>query len=91
MPESVIEIRDLRAGYGRSVVLHGISVTLDAKSVSVVLGPNGAGKTTLIRAICGGIPALAPDVACAAPESPMAATDILMFASSRLAARGGPP
>jgi branched-chain amino acid transport system ATP-binding protein len=57
VPESVIEIRDLRAGYGRSVVLHGISVTLGAKAVSVVLGPNGAGKTTLIRAICGGIPA----------------------------------
>jgi branched-chain amino acid transport system ATP-binding protein len=57
MPANAIEIRDLRAGYGRSLVLHDISITLDAKSVSVVLGPNGAGKTTLIRAICGAIPA----------------------------------
>jgi branched-chain amino acid transport system ATP-binding protein len=57
MPVDAIEIRDLRAGYGRSLVLHDISITLDAKSVSVVLGPNGAGKTTLIRAICGAIPA----------------------------------
>jgi branched-chain amino acid transport system ATP-binding protein len=57
MPTDAIEIRHLRAGYGRSLVLHDISITLDAKSVSVVLGPNGAGKTTLIRAICGAIPA----------------------------------
>jgi branched-chain amino acid transport system ATP-binding protein len=57
MPVNAIEIRDLRAGYGRALVLHDISITLDAKAVSVVLGPNGAGKTTLIRAICGAIPA----------------------------------
>jgi branched-chain amino acid transport system ATP-binding protein len=55
--ESVIELDDLKAGYGRSTVLHGISVAFNAKSVSVVLGPNGAGKTTLIRSICGAIPA----------------------------------
>jgi branched-chain amino acid transport system ATP-binding protein len=55
--QSGIELVDLEAGYGRAAVLHGISVTFDAKSVSVVLGPNGAGKTTLIRSICGAIPA----------------------------------
>jgi branched-chain amino acid transport system ATP-binding protein len=51
-----IEVKDLRASYGRATVLHGVSLSLETNEVSIVLGPNGAGKTTLLLAICGAIP-----------------------------------
>lgn len=49
----VLEISDLVAGYGRIRVLHGISFSVEEKSVAVLLGANGAGKTTTLRAISG--------------------------------------
>jgi branched-chain amino acid transport system ATP-binding protein len=50
---TVLEVRDLRAGYGGATVLHGINLTVQDNEVVVVLGANGAGKTTLMRAISG--------------------------------------
>jgi branched-chain amino acid transport system ATP-binding protein len=51
-----LELTDVRAGYGRIEVLHGISLTAPAGSVVALLGPNGVGKTTTLRAISGTIP-----------------------------------
>jgi len=48
----MLEILDIDAGYGRTRVLHGVSIPGSAKVVSV-LGHNGAGKTTLLRATIG--------------------------------------
>jgi branched-chain amino acid transport system ATP-binding protein len=53
---ALLEVRDLRAGYGAAAVLHGLDVEVGPGEVVVVLGANGAGKTTLLRAICGLIP-----------------------------------
>ncbi|HSZ36403.1 MAG TPA: ATP-binding cassette domain-containing protein [Acidimicrobiales bacterium] len=47
---------DVRAGYGRIEVLHGISLEVRAGTSMALLGPNGAGKTTLLGAISGQIP-----------------------------------
>jgi branched-chain amino acid transport system ATP-binding protein len=44
---------DVRAGYGRIEVLHGISLEVRSGSSLALLGPNGAGKTTLLKAISG--------------------------------------
>ena len=44
---------DVRAGYGRIEVLHGISLEVQSGSALVLLGPNGAGKTTLLKTISG--------------------------------------
>jgi branched-chain amino acid transport system ATP-binding protein len=49
----LLEITDLRAGYGPSLVLHGISLKVDEGEIVVILGANGAGKTTTMRAIAG--------------------------------------
>ena len=49
----MLEITDLRAGYGRTEVLHGVSVTVPDDAVVSVLGHNGAGKSTLLRAVAG--------------------------------------
>ena len=48
-----LEISELRAGYGRVEVLHGIDLGIAPGSVLGLLGRNGAGKTTLLRAIMG--------------------------------------
>ncbi len=53
---------DVRAGYGRIEVLHGISLTVRSGSAMALLGPNGAGKTTLLNAISGQIPLTAGTV-----------------------------
>ena len=48
-----LELENLRAGYGRVEVLHGIDLTVDSGTVLGLLGRNGAGKTTVLRAIMG--------------------------------------
>ena len=50
---SLLEVTDLRAGYGHVNVLHDIGLTVDDGEIVVVLGANGAGKTTTISAISG--------------------------------------
>jgi len=46
-------VRDLRAGYGESVVLDGITLELPAGESLALLGRNGTGKTTLINTLVG--------------------------------------
>ncbi len=49
----MLEIDTVHVGYGRSTVLHGVSLTMPADGVVAVLGHNGAGKSTLLRAAAG--------------------------------------
>ena len=53
----MLELVDVRAGYGRSEVIHGVSLTVPTDGVAAVMGHNGAGKTTLLRAAVGLLPA----------------------------------
>ncbi len=46
-------IENLRAGYGKVQVLHGVSITVPKGKVVTLIGSNGAGKTTTMRAISG--------------------------------------
>lgn len=48
---AILEIRELRAGYGRRTVLENISIALAAREWFVLLGPNGCGKTTLLDCV----------------------------------------
>lgn len=50
---SLLELRDLRAGYGDAVVLDGVSLALAEGGSLAVLGRNGVGKSTLLRALVG--------------------------------------
>jgi branched-chain amino acid transport system ATP-binding protein len=50
---ALLEVNDLRAGYGAGEVLHGIGFRVEQGGVTALLGANGAGKTTTLRAICG--------------------------------------
>ncbi len=50
---TLLEVRDLAAGYETGQVLFGVDVTVERDEVVSLLGRNGAGKTTTIRAIVG--------------------------------------
>jgi branched-chain amino acid transport system ATP-binding protein len=49
----LLNVRGLSAGYGEAVVLHDISLSLDAGQTLALLGRNGTGKTTLINTLAG--------------------------------------
>ena len=52
----MLEISNVRAGYGVINVLWDVSMQIPAGQLTTIIGPNGAGKTTLLRAIMGLIP-----------------------------------
>lgn len=49
----LLEVEDLRAGYGSLPVLQGISLEVEEGETAVLLGLNGAGKTTTVLALAG--------------------------------------
>jgi branched-chain amino acid transport system ATP-binding protein len=56
MPDPVLELDGMRAGYGEAVVLDGISLALPPHGSLALLGRNGVGKTTCLLAIMGFVP-----------------------------------
>jgi branched-chain amino acid transport system ATP-binding protein len=52
-PGAALELRNIRAAYGRIEVVHGVSLTVPAGCVVALLGPNGAGKSTLLKVASG--------------------------------------
>jgi branched-chain amino acid transport system ATP-binding protein len=57
MSTPLLQVTDLRAGYGKAEVLHGLSLQADKGSVITVIGPNGAGKSTFLNSLMGILPA----------------------------------
>ncbi len=51
--EPLLEVQDLRAGYGDGDVLCGVDLKVEPGEIVAVLGSNGVGKSTLNRAISG--------------------------------------
>jgi branched-chain amino acid transport system ATP-binding protein len=49
----VLELKNLKAAYGRIEVLHGVDLVVPVGSVVALLGPNGGGKTTTLKVIGG--------------------------------------
>ena len=49
MPTPAVEVADLRMTYGTKTAIDGLSLTVEAGSITAVLGPNGAGKTTTLE------------------------------------------
>ena len=49
----MLAITDMSVGYGRVLVVHGVSVSVEAGQIVSIVGPNGAGKSTTLLAIAG--------------------------------------
>jgi len=50
---TMLVVDDLFSGYGKSQVLHGVSLSVDEGEIVALIGANGAGKTTLLKTISG--------------------------------------
>ncbi|CAJ2375890.1 MAG: ABC transporter ATP-binding protein [Gammaproteobacteria bacterium] len=48
-----VSVENLRAGYGRMEILHGIDLCIARAQSLCLIGPNGAGKSTVLHAIFG--------------------------------------
>ena len=59
---STLELVDVHSGYGKSEVLHGVSLRIGAGEVVSLLGRNGMGKSTTLRTIVGLLQLRAGDI-----------------------------
>jgi branched-chain amino acid transport system ATP-binding protein len=53
MTQAILELKEVRSGYDKNEVLHGVSLRVERGNNTALLGANGAGKTTLLRTISG--------------------------------------
>jgi branched-chain amino acid transport system ATP-binding protein len=53
MPDTLLQIEGLSAGYGEAVVITDISLQLAQGHTLALLGRNGTGKTTLMNTLAG--------------------------------------
>ncbi|MGB0683216.1 MAG: ABC transporter ATP-binding protein [Magnetovibrionaceae bacterium] len=53
MPDTLLKIEGLAAGYGDVQVLWGIDLDVREGEISCIVGSNGAGKSTLLRTLSG--------------------------------------
>lgn len=51
--QSLVEVKDLRVGYGGREVVHGVSFDVKPGEVFGVVGESGSGKSTLARTLAG--------------------------------------
>jgi len=49
----ILEVHDVHAFYGKSHILHGVSLDMNEGELVTLLGRNGAGKSTTIRSLMG--------------------------------------
>jgi len=48
---TAVDVRDLKAWFGKAEALHGINIAIESKHATAVIGPSGCGKSTFIRCL----------------------------------------
>jgi len=51
----MLSVQSLQAWYGKSQVLHGVTLQVARGEIVALLGRNGAGRSTMLKAIMGGV------------------------------------
>ena len=59
---NILDVSNIVAGYGKTEILHGISIHIKEDEIVTIIGPNGAGKSTLLKAIMGYISIFSGDI-----------------------------
>jgi iron-chelate-transporting ATPase len=94
MTSAVLRGDQLVLRYGRTAVVHGVSVELTPGHVTALIGPNGSGKSTLLRALARlhrvdeGAVTLGPDRAVSLLSARQFAREVTLFSQSRQAPHG---
>jgi branched-chain amino acid transport system ATP-binding protein len=57
MSAPILQLQEVHASYGKSHVLHGVTMHVDSGEIVSLMGRNGMGKTSVLRAIVGLLPA----------------------------------
>ena len=78
---ALLQIDGVTTAYDKADVLQGVSLTVEAGSITCLLGSNGSGKTTLVRSILGLTPAKAGRIA-------FDGADITALATHKIVAAG---
>ncbi|HYD81850.1 MAG TPA: ABC transporter ATP-binding protein [Paucimonas sp.] len=55
--DSLLDIRNLQAFYGKSHVLHGVDLTVGQGEIVCLLGRNGVGRSTTVKSVMGQVEA----------------------------------
>ena len=76
-----IEVDSVSSGYGHTLVLRDLSLTVPAAAVTALVGANGAGKSTLLKTLSGVVPATSGAIR-------MFGTDVTKVPSHRRVALG---
>ena len=78
---AMLDIEGVTTAYDKADVLQGVSLAVEAGSITCLLGSNGSGKTTLVRSILGLTPAKAGRIA-------FNGVDITALATHKIVAAG---
>jgi len=54
--DTILELSEVVAGYGKLTVLHGASFGVRRGAITTIIGPNGAGKSTVFKTVFGLLP-----------------------------------
>lgn len=81
MSHAALKLEGITSGYGQSVVLRDLSLSVGAGEAVALLGKNGMGKSTLLKAVMGYLPKKSGAIR-------LAGTDITRMPPHRIARQG---